>query len=167
MKLDKLHRAIVAPRLDELMALERQTAASREKLQSRSTEAELTEWHHEAAGLIEKLSGTAAAQPAANDLLGAMHEQGWEDGYGGWNWKRSEGGGAFVAPPEYNRALDRIVEELQQAARELLLSELITSGDERVPPEYERLVERYFQVLSEETSQNPLGPKKEGEKDGR
>jgi hypothetical protein len=42
---------------------------------------------------------------------------------------------------------------LQSQVYELLLGDLIAAGDEAVPPEYEKLVERYFQVLS----QNPRG----------
>jgi hypothetical protein len=43
------------------------------------------------------------------------------------------------------------VEDLQEEIQLLALGDLLTVGDEAVPPEFEHLVERYYKVLSSDT----------------
>ena len=46
--------------------------------------------------------------------------------------------------------LTLVVEDIQRKARDLLLRDMMAAGEEAVPPQYEKLVERYFEVLSRE-----------------
>ena len=154
-RLDTLHRSVVAPRLAALIALEKRAAELRGRLEKLSTEVEISAWHRDAEAFTRDLpreSGTAPkGYPAADDLLKAMHEAGWGSAEGAWHWERS--GPYYVGPEAYYSHLGAIVEGLQSQVYELLLGDLIAAGDEAVPPDYERLVERYFQILS----QNPGG----------
>ncbi|NQT11210.1 MAG: hypothetical protein HQ582_00575, partial [Planctomycetes bacterium] len=79
----------------------------------------------------------------------AMREAGWGDpSRRDWDWRFAEGG--YLGPAGYFHGLDAVVVELQQQIRELLLKDLVASGDEATPPEYKELVDRYFQVLSQD-----------------
>jgi hypothetical protein len=55
-----------------------------------------------------------------------------------------------VAPVVYCDNLTLLVADLQREAKELLLRDLMAAGQEAVPAQYEKLVERYFEVLSQE-----------------
>jgi hypothetical protein len=148
--LDALHRSVVAPRLAALIALEKRAADLRERLGRLSTEVDISAWHRDAEALTRDLpreSGSApGAQQAADGLLGAMREAGWGSAGADWRWERP--GPYYLGPKAYYANLNAIVEGLQSQVYELLLGDLIAAGDEAVPPEYEKLVERYFQVLS-------------------
>ena len=41
-----------------------------------------------------------------------------------------------------------VVADLQAVIQELILGDLLNAANEAAPPQYERLVERYYQVLS-------------------
>ena len=150
-RLDTLHRSVVAPRLAALIALEKRAADLRERLGKLSADVEISAWHRDAEALTRDLPrepGTAPrGSPAADHLLEAMREAGWGSAEGAWHWERP--GPYYVGPEAYYSHLGAIVEGLQSQVYELLLGDLIAAGDEAVPPEYEKLVERYFQTLSE------------------
>ena len=78
-----------------------------------------------------------------------MQGAGWGGGSRDWNWRRV--GLYYAGPAAYDSHLNTVVQELQNQIHELLLSDMIAAGDEAVPPEYKKLVELYFQLLS----QNP------------
>jgi hypothetical protein len=56
--------------------------------------------------------------------------------------------GYYGAPLVYHRSLRTIVADLHDVIQELILGDMRDEGDENTPPQYERLVERYYQVLS-------------------
>ena len=149
-RLEAVHRAVVTPRLHELIALEKRAAALREGLKRLESEGDVSQWHRATDLLAQDLEKLSAADRAASDLLEAMHEEGWGGDLDRWGWDRIDDGPYYVGPGSYDRHLGLIIGELQLEARELLLSDLIAAGDESTPPEYKLMVERYFKVLSQE-----------------
>ncbi len=148
LKLDTLHRLIVAPEIEELMALEQRAAELRERLSALRSEVQIDQWHFEADALLRELEQGSLGGQEVDGLLDAMRETGWGGvADTGWTWRRI--GPYYAAPGEYGRLLDVIVQQLQAQIHELLLRDLIASGDEATPPGYEEFVDRYFQVLSE------------------
>ena len=153
-ELDAIHGSIVAPQLTQLLALEQQTAQLRERLARLSSDAEITQWHLDAQTLMLTLEAAGAGSSAAESLRQTMADAGWGTSRPGWGWElasRDELNEDFyIAPPAYHDNLTGMIEVVQRKARELLLRDLMAVGDEAVPPQYEKLVERYFEVLSHE-----------------
>jgi hypothetical protein len=147
-KLETLHRSIVAPRIAELMQLERQAAELQEKLERLETPNQITNWHQGADELLEQLDKMGIAEEPREELYDAMKDAGWTANRvgGGWNWTVVKG--YYGAPVVYHRTVKTIVSDLHAVIQELILGDLRNMGDETTPPQYERLVERYYQVLS-------------------
>lgn len=149
LRLDTLHRLIVAPQLEELLALEKRAAALREELATLQTQIDIDQWHRAAEAFARELAELPVGRDDADGLLETMREAGWGDpSRSDWDWRFAEGG--YFAPPGYFRGLDVVIGGLQLQIRELLLKDLVASDDEAAPPEYEELVDRYFQVLSQD-----------------
>ncbi len=153
-ELDALHGTIVAPRLSQLIALERQAARLQDRLAKLAFDAEISQWHLQAQEMLQALDKAQSGSAAAEALRQAMTDAGWGASRTGWAWGRvpSPVGGHdyYVAPGVYRDNLTRLLTDLQRETRELLLRDLMAAGQEAVPPQYEQLVERYFEVLSQE-----------------
>jgi len=100
------------------------------------------------------LDQAGAGSSAAESLRQTMADAGWGASRPGWGWELSSRDVLhdvyYTAPPAYYDNLTGVIEVVQRKARELLLRDLMAIGQEAVPPQYEKLVERYFQVLSRE-----------------
>ncbi len=147
-KLEGLHRSIVAPRIAELLEIERQAVDLEEKLERLETPGQITNWHLETDELLDQLEKMGFAEEPREELLEVLADAGWETGQVGksWNWTLVRD--AYRAPVAYHPAIKTVVTELHSVIQELILGDLGNEGDEAVPPQYERLVERYHQVLS-------------------
>jgi hypothetical protein len=147
-KLETLHRGIVAPRIAELMELERDASELQEKLEKLETPAQIDKWHQGADELLEQLEKMGLAEEPREELYEAMKEAGWtvDRSSGRWNWALVNR--YYGAPVVYHRTVKTIVADLHAVIQELILGDLRDMGDETTPPQYERLVERYYQVLS-------------------
>ncbi|MGE5192029.1 MAG: hypothetical protein ACM3U2_05960, partial [Deltaproteobacteria bacterium] len=146
-KLEGLHRSIVAPRIAELMELERKASELQGKLDQLETPAQITNWHRAADELLEQLDKAGIADEPREELYDAMKEAGWTADRGGsWNWVVVRG--YYGAPVVYHRTVRTIVSDLHDVIQELILGDMRNMGDETTPPQYERLVERYYQTLS-------------------
>jgi uncharacterized protein Yka (UPF0111/DUF47 family) len=147
-KLESLHRSIVAPRIAELMELEREAVELQEKLERLETQGQITGWHRSAEELLEELEKMGIAEESREKLVEAMRDAGWRDDRVGGNWDWTLRSGRYGAPLVYHRTVRNVVGDLHSIIQELILGDLRGSGDENTPPQYERLVERYYQVLS-------------------
>jgi hypothetical protein len=147
-KLEGLHRSIVAPRIAELMQTEREAAELKEKLDRLEAPGQITDWHREAEALLDELEKLGIAEESREELVDAMKEAGWSADRlrGNWDWVLNRG--YYGAPLVYHRSLRSIVADLHDVIQELILGDMRDEGDENTPPQYERLVERYYQVLS-------------------
>jgi hypothetical protein len=147
-QLEVIHRAIVAPRIAELLKMERRAGELQDKLDHLETPAQITAWHRDADDLLDQLDKAGFAEEPREELLEAMKGAGWEAGdvARDWNWALLRG--VYGAPVGYHRSIRRVVAELQSAIQELILGDLGSAANEAAPPQYERLVDRYYQVLS-------------------
>jgi hypothetical protein len=152
-QLDMLHRQIVAPRVEQLRALERRAVQLREALEQLDTEDTITRWHRRAEALIDDLRQTKVAEEPAQKLAEEMATAGWGDpNRDHWEWTMSPGG-AYTAPSGYAGATRALIEEIQRLIQELMVGDLLADQDQPVPPQYESLVDRYREVLSADVRQ--------------
>ncbi len=153
-ELDAIHGAVVAPQLSRLIAMEKRAAELRERLGKLTSDAEISQWHLDAQTLLQELEKIGTGSPAAEALREAMSDAGWGTSRSRWGWDYAAnsvlGGYHYGAPSAYYDRITQVVEDIQFKARDLLLRDLMASGEEAVPPQYEKLVERYFEVLSHE-----------------
>lgn len=148
LSLEALHRSIVAPRVAQLMEVEREAVELQEKLDRLETQAQITGWHRAADELLAELEKMGIAEEAREKLVEAMKEAGWNDTRVGGNWDWALRSGRYGAPLVYYRSVRNVVADLHNIIQELILGDLAGSQDENIPPQFERLVERYYQVLS-------------------
>jgi hypothetical protein len=151
-QLDALHGAVVTPRLNQLIAWENQAAMLRDRLDVLASEAEISHWHLDSERLLEALAQAECGGAAVGALRTAMSNAGWGGTRVAWRWDRVSqphtGRYVFAAPETYHDNLTMLVEDLQRAAREALLGDLMAGNEDAVPPQYETMVDRYFEVLS-------------------
>jgi hypothetical protein len=145
--LEAVHRSIVAPRIAELMAVERDAVELQEKLDRLETQGQITAWHREADELLDQLEKMGLADEAREKLAESMREAGWpERVVGNWDWTLRNA--RYGAPLAYHHTVRNVVSDLHAIIQELILGDLRGAGDENTPPQFERLVERYYQILS-------------------
>ena len=148
LKLESLHRSIVAPRIAELMEIEREAVELQEKLDRLETQGQITGWHRAADELLAELEKMGIAEESREKLVEAMREAGWNENRVGGNWEWTLRSGRYGAPLVYYRTVRNVVGDLHSIIQELILGDLRDSGDENIPAQYKQLVERYYQVLS-------------------
>lgn len=153
-RLDGVHRNLVAPRVAELLVLEQKAVDLQEKLEDLKTEMEITQWHRAAEALLRDLEQADISEDARTQLREAMQAAGWTadrsvDRRWGWDHDVDH----YGAPVVYRGATRTITEYLHALVQELLLGDLAAAGDEAAPPQYERLIERYYQILSSDRRQ--------------
>jgi hypothetical protein len=149
-QLDVLHRGIVAPELAALVEYDRRVGELTARLTTLKTDAEITEWHREAAALVRDLEKAGLAS-AATALADAMAAGGWHGGHGAWHWGVNDHD-FLVAPVGYTKALGVVATRIQDQIQDLILKDLKSARDEATPPEFKELVERYYEVLSKDST---------------
>jgi hypothetical protein len=149
-QLADLHRAIVAPKVDELAKVEEQLTNLDEELDQLDTPTDITGWHVAAAALLEELDKLGISKELRDQLLEEMKKAGWgpDAATRGWRWGRIEG--RYEAPGAYRVLVGRLSAEVRGRIQELLLGDLTGSRDEPIPPQYQELVDRYYEVLASE-----------------
>jgi len=148
-QLSVLHQAIVAPKVAELAELEQKLAALREQLDKLDTDARVTGWHMEANQALDQLDDKGIDPETRKEFVEEMKKNGWGPGVTtrGWAWGRIENG-YYRVPGAYRILLSRLSESIQSRMQELLLGDLKATGDEPIPPQYQELVDKYYQVLA-------------------
>ncbi|HEX5447141.1 MAG TPA: hypothetical protein VFW87_25215, partial [Pirellulales bacterium] len=98
---------------------------------------------------LDRLDEAGIDQELRQEFLDEMKRAGWDGNLVGlrWAWNLREGG-YYSAPMPYRRLLSRLVSSLRAQMQELMLGDLLATGDEPVPPQYQDLVDRYYQVLA-------------------
>ncbi len=149
--LGALHRAIVAPQVDELAKVEQKLTGLDQELDQLETPADITDWHVAAADTLEELEKQGISKELREQFLEEMKKAGWSPGVTsrGWNWARIEGG-RYSAPDGYRVVISRLSAQVRGRMQELMLGDMGFSQDEPIPPQYQELVDRYYQVLASE-----------------
>jgi hypothetical protein len=156
-QLSMLHRSIVAPKVDELAKVERELANLDQRLDQLDTPTKITGWHMDADELQDELDKAGVPEELRKDFIEEMKKGGWgETVRGNWKWARTEGG-YYAAPVGYRVLLSRIQESIRNRMQELMLGDLASSRDEPIPPQYQDLVDRYYQVLATEGKEKMKG----------
>lgn len=146
-QLGALHRVIVAPELDRLAKADEAITALLEELNQLDTRAKVSGWHQEANDLLDALQQAGVDEELRNELFEELERSGFGralDPDRGWLVADT---GAYQAPAAYGVALRRLSATVQDRMQEIMLADLQYSGDEPVPPQYQDLVDRYYQVL--------------------
>jgi Domain of unknown function (DUF4175) len=150
--LESIRRAVVQPRLDRLLAAEKQAAELQERLRSvkdSSQRAGAEKSLSDLARLVDGLaSGGGTLREAADHLINAT-----QSSHTGWvrNDKVRPGdSGYFIPPATYTGSLSAAILALQAKIQEIVLDSALVERNSPVPPRYKDLVEDYFRALSQD-----------------
>lgn len=149
-QLGALRRAIVSPKVDELAKLEESLAGLDDRLDQLESEPQITGWHVDADELVEELDAAGIDEASRKEFIDEMRKGGWSLDAARRRWDWTYAGGHYAAPVAYHRLLSRLSTSLRQRMQELMLGDLTAAGDEPIPPQYQDLVDRYYQVLAAE-----------------
>jgi len=147
-------REVAAPRLQDLMEAERELQTLQDQLNKLQEERDVVKWHVAAGKLMEKLEELKVGGGAREKLEELMKEAGWAENVerfqlkgGGWAYEDKEQ--RLSVPVGYSMAVRDVTREVQAHIQELILGDLMSGGETEVtPPQYEKLVERYYEVLA-------------------
>jgi hypothetical protein len=159
LRLSTAFRELSAPKLEELLALEEKLQELRDRLDKLENEADVVQWHIDAGRLMEQIERLKIAEGLRDQLRELLVQAGWtEDAQrfrlrGGWTLV--DRGRYYAAPAGYRAVLVDLNEQVQAHIQELILGDLMANQDEATPPQYEQLVERYYQVLATGSPRNP------------
>lgn len=158
-RLDAVYRAIVGPQAEELRKLEQQLLQLREKLEELQTPAQVTAWHRAMRELLDKADELGISETRRDELLEEMKKQGFNPNTGrvSIDWQITDG--RYSAPAIYTTKLVAVQEEIQSRIQSLLIREFASMTDDLTPPQYQNLVERYYQVLSRDAGTKRDAPK--------
>jgi hypothetical protein len=147
-QLGNLHRGIIAPRVAELSELDKKLEQLEGGLDELNTDQRVTGWHSDADDVLEDLEKAGISPEDLKQFEQDMKKAGWgELRRGGWNWVRNEAG-ILQAPQVYRAHIARLSAAVRDRMQELILGDHVSSGDEPIPPQYEALVDRYYEVLA-------------------
>ena len=139
--LEKLHRRLVAPRIEELVELEKQAARLLQQMENVESKGDVEQSRMSARELLDKIEDSGLNVSGVEALEDALRNVAWGLG---------PSSQAYSTPKKYIDATTNVVEDLQLRIQELLLGDIFDQSGEVVPAEYKKLVERYYRVLSAE-----------------
>ena len=153
-RLTTAFREISAPRLEDLLDLEKKLQTLQDQLNNLQNEREAMEWHIAAGNLLKKIEElNVDSEGIRKKLEELMKEAGWSEEVNAFRlrgaaWVFDREKQAIVPPEGYGMALREVSREVQAHIQELLLGDLVGSRDNVTPPQYAALVERYYEILA-------------------
>jgi hypothetical protein len=148
-QLDSLYRALVAPKIEELTKLEGELAAAAEKMNEWKSAGDIEQWHADVEGILEKMDEMRLGGEAMDEFQNERGKAGLTDrnekGISGLSRTK---GGVYSAPATYKAWMSANLNRVQQMIQELILAEMAAEGREAAPPQYEAMIERYYEILS-------------------
>ena len=150
--LDSARRDFMQPKLQQLLAAERQAAGVGKALQSASTEAKKAEAEKAIADLARAVNGLKAGEGPLKDAAEALAGLSRSGATSAWSGpaRGPLKEGFFTPPMEYTEAVGKVAKALQTRIQELILIDALVDRDGAVPPGYKEKVEDYFRLLSED-----------------
>jgi hypothetical protein len=153
LRLATVFRQLSAPKLEELLNAEQKLQELRDRLDKLENEREVVQWISEAGKLMEQLDRLNVGDKLREQLEEMLKQAGWSEELerfrlragGGWVLANR---GYYDVPAGYSAVLVDLTSEVQTHIQELILGDLLSGQDEASPPQYEQLVERYYQVLA-------------------
>lgn len=169
-RLDGAYQQIVAPAAEELRELEQRLSALRDRLETLETPTQVMAWHREARQLLDRMDAAGVSEELQEALVEAMRRAGF--GVDATNASRvpwQVAGGRYVPPRPYAKTIIALQEDVQSRLQSLVIGDIRMSAEDTAPPKFRELVDRYIQVLSQDTSagersapQRATGPKGKG-----
>jgi fused signal recognition particle receptor len=150
--LETARRAFTQPKLQQLLAAEKQAAETQKALGSANSEARKAEAEKALGELAKTLqslkSGDAALRQAADNLA----KLGQPSGTDTWTAPQKNGTrtGLYKPPIAYTKGVGEATQALQARIQALIVNDALVDRDGPVPPAYKSKVEDYFRVLSED-----------------
>jgi hypothetical protein len=159
-RLDTAYRAIVAPQAEELRKLEQALLDLRERLEKLETPSQLAGWHRDLRELLNELDKLGVSLQAREEFEKEMKKMGFSIDLDRTkqipDWSLVDG--RYIVPDNFKLPLINLQEDIQQRIQGLILGDLGNISDDAMPPKYQELVERYYQVLSRQNGTS--GPAK-------
>jgi phage terminase large subunit-like protein len=150
---ESARRAAAGPQLERLLAAEKEAAAIHGRLRSLRQGSQQTGVERalgELAARVDRLSpGEGPLRQAADRFAGATRT----GHVGGWSRAENAKDGEpsyFVPPTEYTETLAAVIAALQAKIQEMIVENTLVERNGPVPPEYKKLVEDYYRVLSQD-----------------
>jgi hypothetical protein len=147
-ELEQVHRRLVAPRLAKLMELESKLMGLIDKLKKLETTDDVAAWHREAQELLDEIDQNQLGGAAADQLRELVTANGGGNSAELIERTWTVHNNYFVPPEMYFGVTQALAAGLQQRIQEIFLGDMDSDSGGAVPPEYEHLVERYYEVLS-------------------
>jgi hypothetical protein len=150
--LESARREFMGPKLQQLLAAERQAAEAQKALESADSEAKKAEAEKAVDGLARALDGLKAGDGPIREAAAKLDEATRQGvGTGGWTRERlADRPGLFRPPILTTNAVRAATKALQAKIQQLILDDALVDRDGAVPPGYEGKVADYFRVLSED-----------------
>lgn len=149
-RLDTAYRAIVAPQAEELRKLEQALLDLRERLEKLETPSQVAGWHRDLRELLNELDKLGVTLQVREEFEKEMKKMGISLGLDLTkqipDWTVVDG--RYIVPDNFKLPLINLQEDIQQRIQTLILGDLGNISDDAIPPKYQELVERYYQVLS-------------------
>jgi hypothetical protein len=150
--LETARRDFMQPKLQQLLAAEKQAAEVQKALESASNESKKAEAEKALADLAKAANGLKVGEGPVKDAAEALAKA--AQGGATSNWTAPNLGalrdGLFKPPVNYTKAVTNLSKALQARIQELILIDALVDRDGAVPPGYKEKVEDYFRLLSED-----------------
>jgi hypothetical protein len=132
----------------------------RERLEKLETPSQLAGWHRDLRELLNELDKLGVSLQAREEFEKEMKKMGFSIDLDRTkqipDWSLVDG--RYIVPDNFKLPLINLQEDIQQRIQGLILGDLGNISDDAMPPKYQELVERYYQVLSRQNGTS--GPAK-------
>jgi hypothetical protein len=150
---ESARRAATGPQLERLLEAEKAAAALQERLRTvrqASEQAGVERALGELAERIDRLSPREGRLRQAADQFANAARSGRAGGWGGNEIVKDGEVSYMVGPTVYTETLAKVVAALQANIQEMIVENTLVERNGPVPPEYKKLVEDYYRVLSQD-----------------
>jgi hypothetical protein len=149
--LETARRDFMQPKLQQLLAAEKEAAEVQKALESATDEARKAEAEKALADLAKAVNALKAGEGPLKAAAEGLSKVAQGGASSGWTLQRGPlKTGLFVPPIGHTNAVREISKALQARIQELILIEALVDRDGPVPPGYKEKVEDYFRLLSED-----------------
>jgi hypothetical protein len=148
-QLETARRNFENPKLEALMAAEKEASELQKDIDSDLPGRQRTEIDKRISDLQSKLNSIGDKDGALQKIAKNMTETLQAGNGGGEKWKQVRPG-YYHVPQYYPTAIDRVVHDLQVRIQEIILKDAVLDQDQPVPEKYRKHVEQYYKTLSED-----------------
>jgi hypothetical protein len=150
--LETARRAFMQPKLQQLLAAEKQAEDTRKALESVASAGQKLEAEKALADLAQTVQALKSGDSSIRQAAEALGQLTQSSPNNSWAAPQHQGvrPGLFTPPISYTKGVGEVAKALQARIQALILNEALVDRDGPVPPGYKQKVEDYFRVLSED-----------------